>query len=68
MRRYLPTSIPIVDTLLEMHKEIFSDRLDTLKSVKAKIAVRKGANPKFFKPRTIPFALRDKVAEELQWH
>ncbi|XP_042150012.1 uncharacterized protein K02A2.6-like, partial [Ixodes scapularis] len=60
------TAASSMEGILKNHKEVFSDGLGTLKGVKAKITIPEGARPKFFKPRKIPFALQDKVAQELQ--
>lgn len=59
-------SLSSVDELLSRYKSVFSEGPGTLKGVKAKLFVKEGAVPKFFKPRTIPFALQDRVAEKLE--
>ena len=40
--------------------------LGELREVKAKIYVDKDERPRFFKPRQVPFAIRQKVEEELE--
>lgn len=45
---------------------VFSEGLGTLKGMKATISVPEGTRPRFFRPRTVPFALQDLVAQELQ--
>ena len=51
--------------LLEKYAEVFSDELGTIKSRTAKLNVKPDASPKFCKSRTVPYALRDKIEEEL---
>ena len=46
-------------------QEVFSDTLGTITPFKAKLSVKEDARPKFFKPRSVPYALRDKVEYEL---
>ncbi|XP_033733598.1 uncharacterized protein K02A2.6-like [Pecten maximus] len=50
---------------LEKYPEVFKDELGTLKDITARIKVKEGANPKFCKARTVPFALKEKVDAEL---
>ena len=45
--------------------ELFSDTRGTIQDVKAKIIVDQEAKPKYFKPRPVPYALREKVGQEL---
>lgn len=54
-----------LETLLKENEEIFRDELGTMKNVKAKLTVRHEARPKFFKPRPVPFALKEAVGKEL---
>ena len=53
------------DELLREYGEIFRDELGTLKTFKATLSVKPGAAPKFFRPRSVPFAIRDAVGKEL---
>ena len=55
-----------LEGVLEQNSEVFKDGLGTLKGVTAKIYVDKDAQPRFHKPRTVPFAIRPKVEDELQ--
>ncbi len=55
-----------LQTLLESHPEVFKDELGTLKYVKATIHVDSEAKPRFCRPRSVPYALRGKVAKELE--
>jgi len=53
-------------TLLRKYSEIFKPSTGLLRHFSAKIVVREDAVPKFLKARPIPFAIREKVDEELQ--
>ncbi|XP_049517083.1 uncharacterized protein K02A2.6-like [Dermacentor silvarum] len=54
-----------VEQLIDQHSILFSDGLGTFQGVSVKLSVQEGANPRFFKARTVPFTLVDKVSEEL---
>ena len=45
---------------------MFADELGCAKGIKAKIYVDPEAKPRFCKPRTVPFAFREKVNKELE--
>ena len=45
---------------------MFKDELGLVKDVAAKIHVDDAAQPRFYKPRTVPYALRAKVDQELE--
>ena len=49
-----------------MFPDLFKDGLGKLKGVEAKLYIDKEAIPRCFKPRSVPFALRAKVDNELQ--
>lgn len=59
-------AVKSVTSLVEQFSEVFSETLGTLQGVSAKIILKEGSKPKFFKARPVPFALRDRVVEELQ--
>ena len=52
--------------VLDRHTEIFQPGLGTLKGYQATIHVDAGAKPRFWKARPVPYALRDKVEQELE--
>ncbi len=52
-------------TLLKQHDALFKDELGTIQPHKATLHIQADATPKFFKPRPIPFALKDVVGQEL---
>ena len=45
---------------------MFSDKLGTLQGVKVKLQTNPDVAPKYFKARTIPLALKEKVEKELE--
>jgi len=55
-----------VDGLLQQYQEIFKDELGTLKGIYAKLTVKPEATPKFFKPRSVPYALKSAIEQDLQ--
>ena len=56
-----------LESLLKQYEGVvFKDELGTLKGVKAKLHVDPEAKPLFYKARTVPFALREKVEQELE--
>jgi hypothetical protein len=54
-----------VNKLLEQYPDLWRDELGSFNKFKVKLQLKENANPKFFKPRSVPFALKDKVEEEL---
>lgn len=47
------------------HGDVFKKELGTVKGIYAKLYIDPDAHPRFFKPRTVPYALREKVNQEL---
>ena len=54
-----------LQSVREEHADVFKDELGKLQGVEAKIYVEEGACPRFEKSRLVPFAIREKVEEEL---
>ena len=54
-----------LDELLHQHNSVFEDKLGSVRDMKVKLFVEENSKPKFFKARTLPLALRDKVSDEL---
>ena len=54
-----------LEELQERYKEVFQEELGHIKEFKAKLLVRENAKPKFFKPKSVPFAMKAAVEEEL---
>ena len=59
------SSKPALDKVLLKHSTVFSDQLGTLKGTEAKIYIKEGTKPRFFKPRPLPYILKEKVETEL---
>ena len=55
----------IYKKVLNKYPEVFKDELGTLRGTRAKIHVDPQATPRFFKPRSVPYTLRDRVEKEL---
>ncbi len=54
-----------LQVILNKYEEVFEEVLGTFKGRKARIEVDPGATPRYHKARTLPYALRPKVEEEL---
>lgn len=54
-----------LDHLLSKYGSVFNGELGAMKGIEAKIFVKEGAEPKFFKPRTVAYILRAKIEKEL---
>ena len=52
--------------LLEKYQEIFDSKLGTFNKFQISLNLKTEANPKFFKARPVPFALKPKIEEELE--
>ena len=54
-----------LNAVLDRHVNLFKEELGLVKGVKATLSVDKTATPRFFRARSVPFALRDRVESEL---
>ena len=54
-----------LDALLHQYRDVFADVLGTISPHKAALHLKDGTNPRFFKPRPVPYALRERVGQEL---
>ena len=52
-------------TLLHLHESLFKDELGTIEPYQATLHVQTEAAPRFFKPRPVPFAIKDAIGQEL---
>ena len=55
-----------LDATLKRHSEVFKDELGTIRGIKAKIQIQADAQPRYYRPRVVPYALRGKVAFALE--
>nr|XP_054749713.1 uncharacterized protein K02A2.6-like [Lytechinus pictus] len=55
-----------LDRVLNKHNRLFEDRLGKLTKARAHISVKDDAKPVTTRPYKVPFAMRDKVEEELE--
>ncbi len=54
-----------VAAVQKQYQSAFSETLGTITPFKAKLSVTADTRPKFFKPRPLPFVLRDRVESKL---
>ena len=54
-----------LSTLMQQHQPLFADGLGTVESYEATLQVQPEAAPRFFKPRPVPFAIKDAIGREL---
>ena len=55
-----------LDNLLQQHENSFNDLLGTLKGFHDRLAVDPTAQHRFFKPRPVPYVLKESVEKELE--
>ena len=51
--------------MLSKYAKVFEEGLDTMKGVEAKLSLKEGSKPKFCKPRSVQFALREVIERDL---
>ena len=54
-----------VENLIKKYEELFQPGVGTLKGYKAKLSLKQGSVPKFFKPRCVPHAMKTSIEKEL---
>ena len=54
-----------LEDLMKEYSEIFRDELGTVRGFQASLHLKGSPQPKFFRPRSVPFAIRDAVGHEL---
>ena len=54
-----------LDQILSKYPMVFKNELGLLKEIKAKMFVDVDATPRFFKPRSVSYYLKEMVAQEL---
>ena len=55
----------VVDEMIQKHSPLYRSELGTLQGGEAKIFIPPNTQPRFFKPRPVAYALKDKVEQEL---
>ena len=54
-----------LNTLMRKHRALFTNELRTVEPYKASLHLQPAVTPWFFKPRSVPFAIRDAISKEL---
>lgn len=54
-----------LEDILAEYQEVFKDERGKVRNFKATLHLKEGATPKFFRPRSVPFAIKGAVGEEL---
>ena len=62
---FLVSKTETLSDILKRHEKVFNKGLGTIKGFKADINLQDGAKTVFCKARPVPYALRQKVEEEL---
>lgn len=55
-----------LNKILAEHRDVFDDSIGKLKHIKLKLRLQSGVQPKFCRPRQVPYALKEKVNTELE--
>ena len=55
-----------VEHLLREYAEVFRKELGTMQGVQARLEVKEGAVPRFHKPRSVPYAIRGAIEQDLE--
>ena len=58
-------TLPSLETILQKHSEVFQSNFGTMHQFEAKLVVRPEAKPKFYRPRSVPYTLKDAIEREL---
>ncbi|XP_041823137.1 uncharacterized protein K02A2.6-like [Melanotaenia boesemani] len=64
--KYARTETQGLQQVLSKHEDVFKEELGMLQGMKASIRVSPEARPKFYRPRSVPYAMRAKVDVELE--
>ena len=56
----------MLEDVLQKHAIVFSEKMGVAKNIVAKIHVDPEATPKFYRPRSVPYAIKGKIEQELQ--
>lgn len=55
-----------MNAILEKYKGLFDGSLGLLKNYKATLRLKEDSCPKFFRPRPLPFSMKDTVEKEIE--
>ena len=55
-----------LDTVLAKHQSVFKEELGTLKGIQASLEVEPNSKPRFHRPRSVPYALKDAIEQDLE--
>ena len=55
-----------IQPLLMAFKELFQEGLGEMKGIQARVRSKPESTPKFFKPRSVPYALKERIEEDLK--
>ena len=61
---YMSKDTMATEIMMEF-SDVFKDELGILKGIEATVTVQESATPHFHKPRLVPFALKEKVEQQL---
>lgn len=64
--KLVQSDVMTLQEVLSKHDEVFKEELGTLKGTTATLHVPADASPRFFRPRSVPYALKTKVEEEIK--
>ena len=56
----------MLEAVLAKHSSLFRNELGIIREMEVKLHVSPGAKPRFYRPRSIPYALRSKVDQALE--
>ena len=54
-----------LQTLLNTHSALFAEGLGQIRGTMARLYLKEGGRPRFYRARQVPYALRDQVAKEI---
>ena len=64
--RMLNVTPDALEAVLSKHSNLFRDELGTIRGITAKLHISPGVKPRFYRPRSIPYALRSRVDQTLE--
>ena len=57
--------LPGLEVLFKKHEALFKDELGIVPAHRATLHLKAGSVPNIFKPRSVPFAIRDAIGQQL---